>query len=198
MKRLASAMRVAGIGLCLAGCGIDQGAQLRAQQEATAQKAREITWAATLAEAAIKECREKRLRKELKTYKESIECSNPKVYKAWQEAGAPDLDLLSVWLAARLVCGESIDKGKATEAECELQLAELRSRLANEGQRRVQAAAQTQAMQAQAAAQAQAANAQSAAALLQGLAALQTANRPTYTINCTTTGVNTCLYPQPH
>jgi hypothetical protein len=94
------------------------------------------------------------------------------------------------------VCAENIDKGKATEAECTLQLAELNSRLVNEKQRRYQAATQTQAMQTQAAAQAQAANAQSTGALLQGLAALQTANRPSYTptytpsntINCTTTG----------
>jgi hypothetical protein len=172
---------------------VGSSAQLRDQQEATAQK---MKAAGEIAAAVANECKEKRLRKELKTHKEAVECSNPKIYKAWQEAGSPILDLIAVHLAGRLVCAENIDKGKATEAECQLQLAELYSRVVSEGRRREQAAVQTQAMQTQAAAQAQAANAQSAGALLQGLAALQTANRPSYTptytpsntVNCTTTG----------
>jgi hypothetical protein len=72
-------------------------AQLRGQQEAVAQKMKQ---AREISEAAMNECKEKRLRKELKTYKESVECSNPRVYAAQQEAGVPWLDLTSVYLAA--------------------------------------------------------------------------------------------------
>jgi hypothetical protein len=181
MKRFASAMGVAGIGLCLAGCGLSQ-------EAAMAQQAQKIKEAKETSNAVVRECREKHLRGEL-NHKQMNECANPRIYAAWQEAGDPYLDLLNIQLAAALVCGENIDKGKATEAECRLQIAELQSRLNNERQRR-------EAMRAQAAAQTQAANAQSAAVLMQGLAALQTANRPSYTptytpsntVNCTTTG----------
>lgn len=123
------------------------------------------------ADAAILECSEKRKRGELKSFKASVECSNPKIYAAWKEVGDPNMDLLNLWLAARLVGAENVDKGKITEAEYQLQLAELNSRITDEKRRRsfanVQLASQVQAVQAQ-----------SAAALLHGLAALQSANRP--------------------
>jgi hypothetical protein len=151
----------------------------------------------TIAEAAMLECKAKRQRGELKTYKASIECSNPKVFAAYKEAGDPNLDLLSIMLAARLVGAENVDKGKVTEAEYQLQLAELNSRLNGERQRRNFANADMQMRQAQAAAQTQAARAKSSAALMQGLAALQSANRPA-TVNvhvCNVPGqANTCSY----
>jgi hypothetical protein len=49
----------------------------------------------TIAEAAVAECNEKRKRGELKSLKATVECSNPKVYAAWKEAGEPNLDLLN-------------------------------------------------------------------------------------------------------
>jgi hypothetical protein len=129
------------------------------------------------ADAAVLECNEKRKRGELKSFKASVECSNPKIYAAWKEVGDPNMDLLNLWLAARLVGAENVDKGKITEAEYQLQLAELNSRITDEKRRRsfanVQLASQVQAVQAQSAAL----QAQSAAALLQGLAALQSASR---------------------
>jgi len=73
----------------------------------------------------ITECNEKRKRGELKTFKAAVECSNPKVYAAWKEASDPNLDLLNVLLAARLVGAENVDRGRITEAEYQLQLAEL-------------------------------------------------------------------------
>jgi hypothetical protein len=85
------------------------------------------------------------------------------------------MDLVNVYEAARLVGAENVDKGRITEAEYNLQLAEIRSRFSAEEQRRSLAVANTQAAQAQA----QAANTQAAGVLLQGLSAFQTANRPT-------------------
>ena len=80
------------------------------------------------AEAAMTECSEKRKRGELKSFKASVECSNPKIYAAWREANDQNLDLVNVWLAARLVGAENVDRGKITEAEYQLQLAELDTR----------------------------------------------------------------------
>jgi hypothetical protein len=119
------------------------------------------------AEAAIAECKAKRLGGELKTQKFFVECSNPKIFAAYREAGDPNLDLLNVYLAARLVGAENVDKKRVTEAEYKLQLAELDSRLTKERQRRALAVADLEIKRAQAAAEtqtAQAAQAQSNAA----------------------------------
>ena len=98
----------------------------------------------TTAEAAIAECYEKRKRGELKSFKAAVECSNPKVYAAWKEVGDPNLDLLNVLLAARLVGAENIDRGKITEAEYQFQLAELNARITEEKRRRTLTDAQVQ------------------------------------------------------
>ena len=114
------------------------------------------------------------------------------------------MDLVDLQEAARLVGAENLDKGKITESEYKLQLAELRSRIAAESQRRSLAVSNTQAALAQARAantQAQAANMQAAGVLLHGLGAFQAANRPmpvqmptpprTLNTNCQTYGTNT-------
>jgi hypothetical protein len=123
------------------------------------------------AEAALAECNEKRRRGELKSFKVSVECSNPKIYAARKEANDQNLDLVNIWLAARVVGAENVDRGKITEAEYQLQLAELNTRITEAKRRRSLS-------DAQANASLQATQAQSTAALLQGLAALQAANRP--------------------
>src|SRR5262249_16973577 len=69
-----------------------------------------------IAEAAMAECKAKRLRGELKTYKASVECSNPKVFAAYKAVGDPNLDLINISLAARLVGAENVDKKRVTEA----------------------------------------------------------------------------------
>jgi hypothetical protein len=130
------------------------------------------------ADAAIAECNEKQKRGELKTFKAAVECSNPKIHAAWKQAGDPNLDLLNVLLAARLVGAENVDRGRITEAEYQLQLAELNARITEEKRRRTLTDAQANAGLQTSQALSAAAQALSAAALLQGLAALQSANRP--------------------
>lgn len=185
--KIARTITVVAFGLSAVGCGAIRNAQQQAQQEALAAKFKE---ADTQAEAVMLECREKRLRKELKTIQASVECSNPRVYAIYRDAGDINLDLVNVYLAARLVGAENVDKGKITEGEYQLQLAELNSRIVDEKRRRAMANADMQMRQTQVAAQAQAAQAQSSAAMLQGLAALQSANRPriSNSLNCSTTG----------
>jgi hypothetical protein len=99
-----------------------------------------------------------------------LSAPTPKIYAAWKEVGDPNLDLVNLWLAARLVGAGNVDKGKITEAEYQFQLAELNSRITMKGRRRGFANVQL-------ASQVQAAQAQTTAGLLQGLAALQSANR---------------------
>jgi hypothetical protein len=178
---------IAGLAILLSGCGLVQQAEQRAQNEARAAKTKE---AEQKDAAVLLECKEKRLSKEVKGWVGSVNCSNPRIYEIWREAGDPYLDLLGVELAARLVGAENVDKGKVTEAELLLQLAELRSRLTEERRKRDFANADMRMRQSQVAAQESAARAQSSAAFMQGLAALQAANRPapSNSVSCTTTG----------
>lgn len=124
--------------------------------------------------AVMAECNEKRLRKEIRGFKASVECSSQRVKAEWRERKYPHMDLVDVYEAARLVGAENVDKGRITEAEYQLQMAELRSRFTAESQKRNLAVANSQAAQAQA----QAANTQAKAAMLQGLSAFQLASRP--------------------
>jgi hypothetical protein len=151
--------------ICLSGCGL--------VREARWSQARQQT------DAVSQECKNKRLRGELKTYRQSVECSNPRIAAIWQEAGDTYMDLVHLRLAARMVCADNIDSKQVTEAECDLQLAELETRITSEAQRRNATNANIQAAQMQ-----------STAAMMQGLAALQQANRPAAnnSINCTTMG----------
>ncbi|MDO9298656.1 hypothetical protein [Bradyrhizobium sp.] len=138
----------------------------------------------TKIDSIMAECNEKRLKKEIRGYKASVECSTQRVVAARRERNYPYMDLVDLYEAARLVGAEKVDKGQITVAEYNFQLAELQTRIAAEEQRRGLAVANTQIAQTQA----QAAAAQGNGAMLQGLAAFQAANRPPHPVNCTTTG----------
>jgi len=85
---------------------------------------------------AIAECRERRLKKELATYKASADCSNPRIFAAWQEANYPHMDLITAWLDAREAASEKVDQRIITPKEFERQMDELTIRLTAEEQRR--------------------------------------------------------------
>jgi hypothetical protein len=156
--------------LALANCGPIQRAQYRsAMKEATA-----------IASAAVKECRERRLSGEFKTYVQSSQCANERIVQAYRDAGYPYMDLIAVTTAARVVASENIDHGRVSEAEAQLQLAELFTRIANEERRRDLETADAHQ-------RAGMAIANSTATLLQGLSALQATSRPGG-ITCTTFG----------
>jgi hypothetical protein len=94
--------------------------------------------------AAVLECRDRRLKKEFKTYRQSAECSNPKIVAAYEAADYPYMDLVHVLVDARLVMSENLDKGAITEAQAQSQSTELENRLTSEDQRRRAAAANAQ------------------------------------------------------
>jgi hypothetical protein len=154
-------------------------------------------WDATKIDAIIAECNDRRIKKEIKGFKAAVECSSPRVIAAWRERQYPYMDLINVYEASRLVGAENVDRGKISEAEYKLQLAELQSRITAEDQRRGLAIANAQIAQAQV----DASNAQANAAMLHGLSAFITATRgpPTYNVNVCRTApgqVDTCSYPR--
>ncbi len=159
------------LALMLSGCALIQQQRYKAAQAKL--------------EAATLECRAKRLAGELKSFVESAQCSNPQMIAAFREVDYPHMDLINLVAASRLVGAEKVDKGELTEAEFQLQLAELQTRIVSEEQRRNLAAANARS-QAQSA---RAADTAATGVLLQGLKAL----RPPPTVTCTTFGnITTC------
>jgi hypothetical protein len=93
----------------------------------------------------LAECELRRLGGELKTYAESTQCSNPMIIKAHQDAGDPAVNLVYLLTAYRLAIAERIDKAVLNEAEGNLMLAQLVSRINTERIERDMAAAQQRA-----------------------------------------------------
>ena len=120
---------------------------------------------------------------ELKTFVESVQCSNPRVIAAYQRANYPNMDLIYLETAARLAGAEKIDKGEITEAQFQLELAELGTRVASEERRR---AIDLQNARSQAAA-ASASQGMATGQMLQGLSAFQAINQQRG-FTCTTLG----------
>ena len=115
----------------------------------------------------LAECELKRIGGELKTYAESTQCSNPMIVAAHQEAGDPAMNLVYLLTAYRLAVAERIDKGALREAEANLMLAQLVSRINTERLQRDMAAAEQRERISQ-----------SYEALLQGLGTWQTSANP--------------------
>jgi hypothetical protein len=157
----------------------------RYEQQMRQEAAVRYRTAAETAKKVVLDCRAKRLSGELKTHKASADCSNPILIQAYEDAVFPHMDLIRLMAAARAVGAEKIDRGEITEAESQLQLTELETRVRNEIQRRELAVANARSQAATAAAaqsQAAAAHSQAAAAntanLLLGLSALQASSAP--------------------
>ncbi len=85
---------------------------------------------------AIIECRERRLRHEFETYKQSAECSSPKIFAAWRAANYPHMDLITAWLNAREAASAQVDEKTLTPKQFEAQMDALTIRLTAEETRR--------------------------------------------------------------
>ena len=90
----------------------------------------------------VAECELKRVRGELKTYTESAQCSNPVIIQAHQEAGDPAMNLVYLFTAYRLAIADRIDRGALSQAEGNLMLSQLMSRINTEIVHRDMAATQ--------------------------------------------------------
>jgi hypothetical protein len=80
----------------------------------------------------VAECELKRLRGELKTYAESAHCSNPVIIQAHQEAGDPAMNLVYLFTAYRMAIADRIDRNALSQAQGNLMLAQLVSRINTE------------------------------------------------------------------
>jgi hypothetical protein len=85
---------------------------------------------------AIEDCRQQRLRGELPSYLASAQCSSPKIFAAWREAGYPHMDLITEWLTTREAASAQVDQHALTPEQFERQMADLTIRLTAEEQRR--------------------------------------------------------------
>jgi hypothetical protein len=86
--------------------------------------------------AAIEECRQRRLRGEIKTYKESAQCSNPQIFAAWKAVNYPHMDLITAWLDAREAESDKVDQKQITPEQFERDMDALTVRLTAEERRR--------------------------------------------------------------
>jgi hypothetical protein len=164
-----------------------RGGAAAAYQQQVEQKKADFKAAAENFKVAAEDCKQKRLSGELKTYVESVQCSNPALISSYRNAGYPYMDLIELLAASRLVGAERIDKHEMTEAELQLQMAELNSRVTAEAQRRTLAMMNANSQSMAAHAQAQSAQAQSTAVMLQGLSAFQ----PRQPVVCSGTAMKT-------
>lgn len=149
--------------------------------EAQAAQTARIAERDTEISSAINECREARLRGELKSYVASVQCSNPRIREASLRFGNPFMDLLDIELATRLADAEKIDKGQMTEAEAGLHIAQVHAQMTDEARHRV---LEAQAAQNQTS-MAHSAETQAQGALLSGMGAW---NASTRGITCTSFG----------
>jgi adenine-specific DNA methylase len=113
---------IAIIAATLTGCGTPYRAQLQqAIQEGN---------------VAIWDCENKRKSGELKTYEESVQCSNPRYINAYQKVGFPYMDLINLMASKALEVAEREDKKEITEAQAQLELAQFNTQINSEENRR--------------------------------------------------------------
>ena len=80
-----------------------------------------IQWAAQVTVQANNECRDKRLRGELATHVASVQCSNPTMIAAFQEAHYRYMVLIQFFAAKRIEFAAKIDRGEMTEQQAQLE-----------------------------------------------------------------------------
>jgi hypothetical protein len=107
-----------------------------AATDATGATAGAVETQAEKTRAAIVECRQRRLNKEIVTYRAYAECSRSKIFAAWLEAHYPYMDLITAWLNGREVASEQIDNKSIKPLEFEREMADLTIRLTVEEERR--------------------------------------------------------------
>lgn len=79
-----------------------------------------MQWAGQVTVQATNECRAKRLRGDLPTHAASVQCSNPTMIAAFNEAHYRYMDLIEFFAAKRLELAAKIDRGELTEQQAQL------------------------------------------------------------------------------
>jgi hypothetical protein len=121
----------------VAACGLVAGASaVRAQFNSDQQMPPGMQEAIDQSRQAISDCRDRRLHGELTSYKASAQCSDPKIFAAWQAIHYPHMDLVTQWLNAREAASDKVDQHLLTPEQFEQQMDDLTVRLTAEEQRR--------------------------------------------------------------
>lgn len=109
---------------------------LTVQQDQPLNAATALKQAGAEAKAAMVECKNKRLSGELLTYEASAECSNSQIIAAFQRARYRYMDLIYLLTTERRALAEQVDNGTLTEAQAELEAAQLMVRINDEERQR--------------------------------------------------------------
>lgn len=97
-----------------------------------------LQWAAQMTVRANNECRDKRLRGELATHVASVECSNPIMIAAFNEAHYRYMDLIQFFASRRVELAAKIDRGQMSEQQAQAESQKLYTNIqATEKQRDV-------------------------------------------------------------
>lgn len=120
---------VAGVVVVLSAC---TNPAVEAQKRYTAA----LQQAAAEKTAAMQECHAKYINGEFKTHVTEVQCSNPRIIAAYQQANYRDIDLIQLFTAKRLEVAEKVDNKTLTDAQAQLEMAQFNSQLTGEMQRR--------------------------------------------------------------
>jgi hypothetical protein len=82
------------------------------------------------ANAAMGECRDKRLRGALKSHVESTQCSNPRVVQVFSSANYRYMDLVQFLTAKRLEMAKKLDQGQMTDDQAVVEGQKLLAQIA--------------------------------------------------------------------
>jgi hypothetical protein len=77
------------------------------------------------------ECRAKRIRGELPSYVASVDCSNPRMIQAFNDAHYRYMDLIQWWASKRRELAEKLDRHEVTEAQAQADTAKIYSAIVN-------------------------------------------------------------------
>lgn len=72
-------------------------------------------------EVANNECRAKRLSGELKTYVDSVKCSNPQMIQAFKSANYRYMDLIMLYASRKSALAERIDRHEITDEQAQIE-----------------------------------------------------------------------------
>jgi hypothetical protein len=89
--------------------------QLEAAKPSQASPSNNFSVSLQQANAAMGECRAKRLRGELKSHVEGVKCSNPRVLQEFSNANYRYMDLVQFLTAKRLEMAKKLDQGQMTD-----------------------------------------------------------------------------------
>jgi hypothetical protein len=104
--------------------------QIQAATPSQVSMANGFSGALQRANAAMGECRDRRLRGALKSHVESTQCSNPRVVQIFSSENYRYMDLVQFLTAKRLEMARKLDQGQMTEGQAVTESQKLMNQIA--------------------------------------------------------------------